>query len=119
MRSALFAVEGIVLMRRGENLSEVLAEGKKAIDVLNETRLPPQVTPSSRPSSAEQQRRPRVVATPPVPSRAGQPGLSRRAERPGPCLPASERGAAGRPDGYADRLSRRGECRRSGQPAAS
>src|SRR5262249_50380603 len=34
------AVEGIVLMRRGENPSEVLAKVKEAIDALNETRLP-------------------------------------------------------------------------------
>src|SRR5262249_9625518 len=34
------SVEGIVLMRRGENPSEVLVEVKKAIDELNETRLP-------------------------------------------------------------------------------
>ena len=36
-------VEGIVLMRRGENPSEVLAALKEAIDELNGTRLPPGV----------------------------------------------------------------------------
>src|SRR5262249_6948701 len=34
------SVQGIVLMRRGENPSEVLKEVKAAIDELNETRLP-------------------------------------------------------------------------------
>jgi cobalt-zinc-cadmium resistance protein CzcA len=34
------SVEGIVLMRRGENPSEVLEKVKEAIDELNETRLP-------------------------------------------------------------------------------
>ncbi|HTF65874.1 MAG TPA: CusA/CzcA family heavy metal efflux RND transporter, partial [Edaphobacter sp.] len=37
------SVEGIVLMRRGENPSEVLASMKEAISELNQTRLPPGV----------------------------------------------------------------------------
>ncbi len=36
-------IEGIVLLRRGENMSEVLAASKDAIDEINNSRLPPGV----------------------------------------------------------------------------
>jgi cobalt-zinc-cadmium resistance protein CzcA len=36
-------IEGIVLLRRGENMSEVLAASKEAIDEINRSRLPPGV----------------------------------------------------------------------------
>jgi cobalt-zinc-cadmium resistance protein CzcA len=36
-------IEGIVLLRRGENMSEVLAATKEAIDEINASRLPPGV----------------------------------------------------------------------------
>src|SRR5215467_12456654 len=34
-------IEGIILLRRGENMSEVLASSKAAIDEINRSRLPP------------------------------------------------------------------------------